>query len=221
VWADLGKYICSYGEDGIWLHQYVGSAFPLKSGKGALRVESRMPWYGEIKVNFDLPQNDEFALHLRVPSWASGLSISVNGDPHELEFPDVNADSQTASGYDPGDSWYTVIRRMWQPGDLLEINFDMAINLHATHYKVRSTMGQVAVSYGPLVYCLESVDQSDVNIFAAKLNPASLISEIDDQLFGGITILRGQTVEGRSLKFIPYYLWANRGESKMTVYVNV
>jgi DUF1680 family protein len=113
------------------------------------------------------------------------------------------------------------IRRIWQPGDLLEIEFEMAINLRATHHKVRSTMGKIALSYGPLVYCLESIDNPDVNIFEARLDPASLNIEIGDKLFGGITTMRGQTIEGRPLKFIPYYLWANRGESSMTVYVNV
>jgi DUF1680 family protein len=86
---------------------------------------------------------------------------------------------------------------------------------------VKSTLGQIAVSRGPLVFCLESIDNPDVNIFKSRLNPASLITDFDQKLFGGITTLCGQTVEGRPLTFIPYYLWANRGESKMTVYVNV
>jgi hypothetical protein len=221
VWADLGKFICTHGEDEIWLHQYIGSEIPLKSGMGVLRIASKLPWFGEVNLKIDLMQEDEFTLYLRVPSWSSGLSVFVNGTSLELELPALSMDTMTASGYDPRGSWYLPVRRIWRPGDLLEIEFEMAINLHATHHKVRSTMGQIAVSHGPLIYCLESVDNPDVNIFQSRLNPASLITEIDDKLFGGITILSGQTVEGRSLKFIPYYLWANRGESKMTVYVNV
>ena len=158
---------------------------------------------------------------MTVMSWSSGLSVLVNGTSHELELPELGSDTITASGYDPRDSWYLPIRRIWQPGDQLKIEFEMAINLRATHHKVKSTLGQIALSYGPLVYCLESVDNPHINIFESKLNPASLITELDDRLFGGITILRGQTMEGKPLTFIPYYLWANRGESKMTVYVNV
>jgi hypothetical protein len=104
---------------------------------------------------------------------------------------------------------------------VLEINFEMAINVRATHPKVKATRGQVAVTLGPLVYCLESVDNPDVNIFAAQLDPASLYAVFSDDLFGGVSLIRAQTVDGQSLTLIPYYLWANRGASKMAVYVNV
>jgi DUF1680 family protein len=221
VWADLGKYVSSYEEDEIWLHQYVGCEFPLSTGSGRVKIESKLPWMGDVKVTLHPTQADEFTVNCRVPSWASGISVFVNGTSLELELPEFSTDTMTASGYDPRDSWYLPIRRTWQPGDLLEIKIEMAINLRATHHKVRSTLGQIALSYGPLVYCLESIDNPRVNIFDARLNPASLICEIDDNLFGGTAILRGQTVENKPLKFIPYYLWANRGESKMTVYVNV
>jgi hypothetical protein len=63
------------------------------------------------------------------------------------------------------------------------------------------------------------VDNPDVNIFMAELDPASLYVEVDDTLFGGVTVIRGMTKDGSPLTFIPYYLWANRGESKMTVYI--
>jgi hypothetical protein len=188
---------------------------------GTMRVASKLPWFGEVSVKIDRQQEEEFTVYLRVPSWSGGLSVSVNGSSLEFELPEKNVDIMTASGYDPRDSWYLPIRRIWQPGDLLEIEFDMAINLRATHHKVKSTLGQIAVSRGPLVFCLESIDNPDVNIFKSRLNPASLITDFDQKLFGGITTLCGQTVEGRPLTFIPYYLWANRGESKMTVYVNV
>ena len=150
----------------------------------------------------------------------------VNGEPVALNSPSSTPSSEfhtpmspTASGYDPRESWYLPVKRTWNPGDLLEIEFEMALNIRATHHKVKSTLGQVAVSYGPLVYCLESVDNPDVNIFAVQLDPGSLYTKTDSELFGGTTIIHGQTADGKPLTFIPYYLWANRGESMMTVYV--
>jgi DUF1680 family protein len=71
---------------------------------------------------------------------------------------------------------------------------------------------------GPLVYCLESIDNPLVNIFEAELDPASL-SSVSSNLFGGINLILGKTVDQKALSFLPYYLWANRGESQMTVYV--
>ncbi len=234
VWADLGKYVYSVetsddSEDlrGLWVHQYVGNKFS-GDGRFGVRMEARLPWVGKVWMTLDLEEFVEITIHCRVPSWASALSFWVNGVPVEGGVwgaerpPDIQTpNSQTASGYDPRASWYLPITRTWNPGDLIELEFEMAINLRATHPKVKSTQGQVAVTYGPLVYCLESVDNPEVNIFAAKLDPASLYPEMDSELFDGITILCGKTSEGRPLTFIPYYLWANRGESKMTVYVNV
>jgi len=77
----------------------------------------------------------------------------------------------------------------------------------------------VAVTRGPLVYCLESVDNPGIDLFNVELDPDSLQAEFSPTHFGGITLLRGRSGSGQPLTFIPYFLWANRGESEMTVYV--
>jgi DUF1680 family protein len=220
IWADLGKYIYSFGDEEIWVHQYIGSQVRPEQGLGIM-MESGLPWDGGVKIRFDSEEAAEFTVWCRAPSWASSLSISVNGEDQEIDLPPMGTDFVTASGYDPRESWYLPIKRSWYPGDLLKLNFEMALNMRATHHKVRSTMGQVALSYGPLVYCLESVDNPGINIFTAQLDPGSLYTEFDDELFAGTTIVRGQTTDKKPLTFIPYYLWANRGESAMTVYVRI
>ena len=227
VWADLGKYIYSLDGADLWVHQYVGNQVTSNGGLGNLGIgmQSGFPWNGKVKLTLTPQVPAEFTVHLRVPSWSSGLSLWMNGDPVEDEAWSVERpltpNVQTASGYDPRESFYLPLTRTWHPGDVLEIDFEMAINVLATHPKVKSTLGQVAITYGPLVYCLESSDNPEVNIFAAQLDPASLYAEFAPDLFGGINLLRAQTTAGKPLTFIPYYLWANRGESKMTVYVDV
>jgi DUF1680 family protein len=78
-----------------------------------------------------------------------------------------------------------------------------------------------AVSRGPIVYCLESVDNPSVDIFNVNVDPASLKPVFDKDLFSGLTKLEGKTISGQLLVFIPYMSWGNRGESKMTVFVNL
>ena len=39
-------------------------------------------------------------------------------------------------------------------------------------------------------------------------------------LLDGIIRIQATTTEGKPLTFIPYFLWGNRGSSKMTVWVN-
>ena len=126
----------------------------------------------------------------------------------------------TASGYDPRVGWFTFVDRTWSPGDVLEFNFDMKINLRCAHPNVQGHAGKVAVTRGPLVYCLESVDNPSVDIFTAQLDATSLRDEFVPDLLGGCVVIHGKTTDGVPLKFIPYFLWANRGESQMTVWVN-
>jgi DUF1680 family protein len=229
TWADLGKYVYSLetSEDSknlrdLWIHQYVGNQTTSDQGLG-IEMEAGLPWDGKVRITLSPPASAEFSVHLRIPSWVSGLSLWVNSDPVDIPGPpsSVTGQSQTACGYDPRLSWYHPVTRLWNPGDVIEIEFEIAINVQATHPKVKSTLGQVALSFGPLVYCLESVDNPEVNIFATRLDPASLYAEFSAEHFGGITLLRAQSADGKQLTFIPYYLWANRGESKMAVYVNV
>ncbi len=96
----------------------------------------------------------------------------------------------------------------------------MSIKLRRAHSKVKGHSGKVAITRGPLVYCLESVDNPDMDIFTAQLDSSTLRDEYIPHLLGGIVVIHGKTTDGKPLKFIPYFLWANRGESQMTVWVN-
>jgi DUF1680 family protein len=97
----------------------------------------------------------------------------------------------------------------------------MSIKLRRAHPRVNGHAGKVAITRGPIVYCLESVDQPDVDIFKVELDPSSLRDEFVSDLLGGCMVIHGQSVQGQQLKFIPYFLWGNRGESQMTVWVYV
>jgi len=131
------------------------------------------------------------------------------------------AGDATASGFDPRHSYYETIQRVWSSGgETLEFNFDMSIQLRHAHPKVKGHAGKVSITRGPLVYCLESVDNPGVDIFTAQLEPSSLREEFVPDLLDGIVVIHAKTTDGISVKFIPYFLWANRGESQMTVWVN-
>jgi DUF1680 family protein len=97
----------------------------------------------------------------------------------------------------------------------------MSVTTRRAHRKVKSVRGRVALTRGPLVYCLESVDNSELDLFQSRIEPSSVQAVFDPELFGGIWILRGETVRGRIFTAIPYAYWANRGESQMAVWVAV
>lgn len=220
TWADLGRYIYSMAEGDLYVHQWIGNRARLPLGAGTeVEIVSGLPWRGEVTVRLMPIRPVEFGLHLRVPSWAAGKTrIWINGEPMPLPTPPPSA-AQTASGFDPRTAHWIRVRRRWNTGDEIELAFDMAITLRRAHPRVRGHAGKVALTRGPLVYCLESTDNPDLDIFSARIVPASLRAESAPDLLGGIIALRGQTIAGRPVMAIPYALWGNRGASQMTVWV--
>jgi hypothetical protein len=220
TWASLGKYIYSTNESDIWIHQYFSNETTVPTSSPLnISIESGLPFSGRATIKLDPSSAGEFTLYLRRPSWGR-MSVSLNGAEPYPVTPTRLIFDVTASGYDPRVSQFIPIHRHWTAGDVLEINFEMDIQLRRAHPKVKGHAGRVAVTRGPLVYCLESVDNPDVDIFTAKVDTTSLKPEYLPDLFGGTMILRGQTIDGKPLTFIPYQLWGNRGASQMTVWVN-
>jgi DUF1680 family protein len=207
TFADLGKYIYSLEEDNVWIHQFVSNEIKLNLDVPVqIKIQSELPWNGKVKVYIEPKVQSQFKLHIRIPSW----NIS-----HDLS-------ETTASGFDPRAAIYETIDRLWPTaGETLEFNFDMSIKLQRSHPKVKGHAGKAAVTRGPLVYCLESVDNPGIDIFTALFDPSSLRDEFAPDLLGGCVVIQAKTTDGKPLKFIPYFLWGNRGESQMTVWINV
>ena len=224
TWASLGKYIYSFDQDNVWIHQYIGSqaTFDLAVPIG-IAIESGLPLTGSIALRMNPASPIEFTLHLRIPAWAAAHSIAMKINGEEKPLPGISRTEAgpTAQGYDPRASRFVPITRLWRPGEVIELTFEMPITMRRAHPRVKGHAGKVALTRGPLVYCLESVDNPGVDIFTARLDPATLRADYDQQLLSGSGVLRAETVDQHSLTFIPYQLWANRGESQMTVWVNV
>lgn len=217
TWASLGKYISSSDEKNVWVHQYIGSEMR-DDRQRTVRIESALPWEGKVRLTVTLDHPAEFTLHLRIPSWAGKTTIRLNDQP--VNLPSFNLQPDTSSGYDPRNSSFLPIARTWQPGDIVELDFEMPILFRRADRRVRGHRGKVAVTRGPLVYCLESVDNPDVDIFSAELDLTCLPTVTYlPALLGGTQIIEMKSQEGQHLTFIPYQLWANRGPSKMTVWV--
>ena len=183
-------------------------------------MASGLLFTGEVTIRLEPKFATEFTLHLHLPSWSEASRITLNGDAVNIQLVKPVFEP-TAQGFDPRLARFLPIRRVWSAGDALQISFDLPIVLRRAHPKVKGHQKKTALTSGPLVYCLESVDNPGVDIFACRLEPSSLKVEFATAILGGIWVLRGQDASGRPLTFIPYHLWANRGESQMTVWVDL
>lgn len=97
----------------------------------------------------------------------------------------------------------------------------MPIQIHKVHPKVKSNAGKVSISRGPLVYCLEGVDNPSVDLMNVTIQASSLKAEFDPHTMEGVMLISGKTKQDQPLKLIPYAWWANREISPMTIFVKI
>ncbi|MEM5774766.1 MAG: beta-L-arabinofuranosidase domain-containing protein, partial [Anaerolineaceae bacterium] len=232
TWANLGQYIAAVQPGRLVLHQYIASrvqeTIPLPDGSRCtltINLGTGLPWQGWATLTVEEAaysgQAQPFELLLRRPSWAASMQVRINGEPLKRLTKPEKPNQPTASGFDPRTAVFQPLQRAWQTGDVLEISYDMPARLLSAHPRVKGHKGRAAVTRGPLVYCLENIDQPDVDIFTCRLDPASLTPSPDPAVPGGLVRLLGKTAGGEPLTLIPYFWWGNRGPSQMTVWVSI
>ena len=223
IWANIGEYIYSYNEDAIWIHQYIGNSTKYISNDRInttkLEMKSKMPWEGEIQLNIHFSNPQEKTIYLRIPSWTSDFELEINGESQPL-IKDDSEPITTGSGFSPNNSYFYPIKQEWLKSNQINLKFNLQINTHKAHPKVKSNSGKIAFSRGPLVYCFESIDNIGVPIPNAILKSDEGITyDFDESLFGGIVKLIMQDNQNQQLVAIPYFNWANRNESKMQIWI--
>ena len=129
-----------------------------KAGLVNLEQHTRYPFDGEIRLVVRPERSAQFAVRVRIPAWADGATILVNGI-------DVGAAAVPNS--------YAVLDRVWQAGDVVTLKFPMSPRLHRrTNRNVQesrapdgSTVAQevlrfdyTAITRGPLVYATTLID---------------------------------------------------------------
>jgi uncharacterized protein len=235
TFASLPGYFYSTSKDGLYVHLYDNSTLDwhLENGMPIKVVQkTNYPWEGTVKLTVSPSEPADFTVNVRIPGWAKGAKVAVSG--------------KAVDGAKPGE--YLAIKRRWAPGDTITLEFPLAAEIVASNPRVEENLGRVAVQRGPIVYCMEGLDQSpaakDFSEVAIVVNPKSLKAfEVEHQpaLLEGVTVLKhsgavyesasdkgplyadatGSAPKARpeSLTLIPYYAWANRKPTEMQVWI--
>ncbi|MBQ7101082.1 MAG: glycoside hydrolase family 127 protein, partial [Clostridia bacterium] len=118
-------------------------------------------------------------------------------------------------------------------GDVVEYTLDMPVRFVQANPKVRQCCGRVAVQRGPVVYCAEGVD-NPLPLKGLYVDPKNGATLVEAPEYGVSTIeldgyIRPESDElyydydesftEQKIKLIPYYAYANRGESDMLVWL--
>ena len=220
--ADLGRYIYSSCSEGINVHQYISSesSFKIDGDSVHIKQHSGLPWKGSSNLTLNKVSGKEFSLFIRVPEWDQNMKVEINGN--NVSFKKIKG--------------YAQIKRTWKEGDEVSLSFDLKPRVVRSLSKVRYNVQRACVFRGPLLYCMESIDNGPY-LNQILMNQDQKLEAVDDELFEGCISLSGDMIRlndstdvlyssskpelrKTKVKLIPYFLWANRGENEMLVWIN-
>jgi DUF1680 family protein len=229
--AEVQNYAYSTSDKGICVNLYGGSvaeATLKNGGKITLSQKTDYPWNGSVTLTLqEVESSEPFSVFLRIPSWAKGSSIKVNG----------------AEQPQPKSGEYAELSRKWKNGDVVSLTMPMEAKLIEANPLVEEARNQVAVKRGPVVYCLESPDvPTGRSIFDLSIPDDAKFSVVPVKIAGSNIMLLESNAnvvdnadwgkqlyrEAKSaeqskaaIRLIPYYAWGNRGHSEMTVWIPI
>ncbi|WP_137288408.1 glycoside hydrolase family 127 protein [Natronorubrum halophilum] len=237
--ASLEEYLYATGRDDaddprLYVNQYVSSAATVNvAGTDVDVVQTAgLPWDGEVTLEVDAATPTEFGVSLRIPSWCPDVTVRINDREHALEG-DVEGHPGTWNAD------YVTVTREWDD-DRLEIRFEQSVVPVRAHPAVEADAGRIALTRGPLVYCLEGVD-NDRPLHQYRLEPElNADARYREDLLGGTVVLEGATsapaLEGwdddlylpaaetnrvsASFTAIPHFQWDNREPGEMAVWLH-
>ena len=219
ILASLQQYIFSTRNKTVSIHQYISSS--LQEGGFQLEMDSQLPWKGKSVIHITAAPDEESTICLRIPSWSEKTTLWLNGEMQPLKMHTTQVKSPTACGVDPRRAAWHEVRRTWKAGDMLELELDTKPALHSAHPHVKVHTGQAALTCGPLVYCLESIDNPEVDLFHVVVDPLSFTKTPCHEGSQDYHPICARSRDGQNLIFIPYWMWGNRGTSTMTVWFNI
>jgi DUF1680 family protein len=246
--ASLQSYLATADADGLQLHLYGSGTIRTRLGETSVGVAlvTGYPWQGRVRmtVTADTPGTADTAgtagtpdagdapetwtLALRIPQWCASSTVTVDG---------VAVTAPVRDGY-------LRLSRAWPAVSTVVLDLDMPPRLIAAHPYVDAVRGCVALARGPLVYCLEQADLPDGAALAdVRLDPSAevRVSPPGTLTDGAVTLTTTARVRPPSsptlyadratpagamprppsieITAIPYFLWANRAEGPMRVWV--
>ena len=151
--------------DGVTVNLYTSAQAKLSVRNDvllAIRQETDYPNSGKVQLKLDPARPVKFPLQLRIPAWARGASVTINGRP--------------AAGTVKSGTFFAV-NREWKAGDTVMLDLPMSWRLVKGRQR---QAGRVAVMRGPQVFCLNPAQNpalaklDGIELGYLALDPASL-----------------------------------------------
>lgn len=233
--ASVANYIYAVNQKEVFVNLYTNNNVNLKVGDDevVLNQKTNYPWEGKVllAVNLNKPSKD-FSINLRIPGWArdevvasdlyqfvdkpkSKISILVNGK--RIDFNIQNG--------------FAKISRKWKDKDVIELVLPMEVKRIVANNNVEADRGRIALQRGPLVYCAEGIDNNGYARNILLSGNTKFNTKFKKNLLAGVEVITGKaygvkssdknilTKEEQNFTAIPYYAWAHRGKTEMSVWI--
>lgn len=223
--ASLGEYIYFAEEDAIWVNLFISNKakFTVNNQELTLDMQTNFPYEGHTRIELKGKAFVKGKIYLRIPDYVKDYKILVDGG--------VVDSPQITGGY--------CVLELEMDQRTIDIHFDLTPRFVRANPLVKENIGKVAVMKGPLVYCMEEVD-NESNLPAYYIDTSSkLLEYYDKELLGGTVVIKCEgkkvtqegwdvnqlyseqkiTSEQKMLTFIPYPYWGNRKTGEMLVWV--
>lgn len=229
-------YVYAHKDNKIYVNLFVQSESDIKTNNNTISLSQKTnyPWDGKISIAVNPAKSENFDLMIRIPGWVQNKPVP--SDLYSFLNPNTNQTTILVNGkkvqYTINKEGYVSLSYKWKKGDKVEIDFPMEIHRSIANDKVEDDRGKVALERGPIVYCLEWVDNQD-RVLNAVLEDNVKLRALDYSAndLNGIVRLEANAksakrdkdnslvVEDKLLTAIPYYAWSNRGGGEMAVWI--
>lgn len=200
----LGNYIYGVSEKALWINLFIGNnaQFNVDNQQVAVTEETNYPWDGEVNITVNAQRKVDKEIRIRIPGWCDKYTLSLN---------DKEIMAKTEKGY--------AVVENWKPGDRLTLKMEMPVKVVAADPRVKEDEGKRAIQRGPLVYCMEEVDnKSGFNEWHLDENTTFELAN-DSILPGDMKIIHAHNGD-KTAVLIPYYAWDNRDAGPMKVWID-
>ncbi len=213
----MGERIWAHRGNAVWSVLYAGNTatIALKGGTVTLTEKTQYPWKGDVEITVEPEKSFQFDVNLRVPGWCrSEPRLTVNK-------------KRVAATVERG---YVRLRRTWEKGDVIRLSLAMPVERVYADSLVAADVGRVALQRGPIVFCLEGVDNNGRVRNLCLPKEARLSAKFDKDLLGGVAVVRGEALavsrkeeklatKPVAFQAVPYFAWDNRDPGQMIVWI--
>jgi DUF1680 family protein len=215
-------YIYAQKNSDLYVNLFVESStnVTLSGTPVAVKQKTKYPWDGDVRITVSPEVKSKFALRVRIPGWAQNKPLPGNLYAYDNSLekaPQLFVNNEIAD-YSI-ENGYAVLSREWNEGDEIRLSLPMEVRTVRANNLVEADRGKLAIERGPIVYCVEEIDNSNIDHVRIS-GETQFTTGFQADLLTGVQVVKASgESKNESFTAIPYYVWNNRGANKMTVWL--